>query len=367
MILLVFFIFQRNESASKAALYYRSNPRVGGSSRPADPGAKVRCRAECSTWNIGRPAPRRCIGCVGANRDRGARPRSANVQDAAKSAAGPDQGAGTGIKPSGGAPQTALPFRAATLPSVPRGTSSGLRLQSRASLVKVHNRALNIQKCPAMARILCLGMSALDAIYRVPAIPSTPTKVLASGFIECGGGMAANASVAVARLGGQASYWGRLGADDRGTRILHELSGEGVDVSTVRRVPGAASPADAILVDDAGERLVCAYLDPRLDPDPSWLPLDRVGQFDAVLADVRWPLGAAAVFDSAVAAGIPAVFDGDVGPRDALRDLAARATHVVFSEPGLAVAAGVEDPGEGLARVARALSCVVGVRDCVLD
>jgi hypothetical protein len=28
-----------------------------------------------------------------------------------------------------------------------------------------------------MTRVLCLGMSALDAIYRVPAIPSTPTKV----------------------------------------------------------------------------------------------------------------------------------------------------------------------------------------------
>ncbi len=173
--------------------------------------------------------------------------------------------------------------------------------------------------------------------------------------------MAANASVAVARLGGQVSYWGRLGADDRGTRILRELSDEGVDVSAVRRVPGAASPADAILVDDAGERLVCAYLDPLLDPDPSWLPLDRVAHFDAVLADVRWPSGAAAVFDSAMAAGIPAVFDGDVGPRDALLDLAARATHVVFSEPGLAMAAGVEDAAEGLARVARAVPGVVGV------
>ena len=75
--------------------------------------------------------------------------------------------------------------------------------------------------CPLlMARILCLGMSALDAIYRVPAIPATPTKVLATGYTECGGGMAANASVAVARLGGQAHYWGRVGSDELGDRIL---------------------------------------------------------------------------------------------------------------------------------------------------
>src|SRR5258706_11696860 len=90
------------------------------------------------------------------------------------------------------------------------------------------------QVLPQMARILCLGMSSLDAIYRVPAIPSTPTKVLASGFSECGGGMAANASVAVARLRGEASYWGRVGAHDLGARVFSELSQEGVDVAPLR-------------------------------------------------------------------------------------------------------------------------------------
>jgi sulfofructose kinase len=212
-----------------------------------------------------------------------------------------------------------------------------------------------------MARVLCLGMSALDAIYRVPAIPSSPTKVLASAFTECGGGMAANASVAVARLGGVAAYWGRVGADDVGIRILRELAGEGVDTTAVRRVPGAASSSDAILVDAHGERLICAYTDPALDPDPSWLPLGSISRFDAVLADVRWPAGAAAVFDAASAAGIPAVFDGDVGPPEALLDLARRATHIVFSEPGLAQATGIAATGKALEQIDGALPGIVGV------
>ena len=212
-----------------------------------------------------------------------------------------------------------------------------------------------------MSRILCLGMSALDAIYRVPAIPATPTKVLATAFTECGGGMAANASVAVARLGGQASYWGRVGTDALGTRILDQLSAEGVDVAVVRRIAGCVSPSAAILVDDDGERLVCAYNDPKLDPDASWLPLDQVPTFDAVLADVRWPAGAAAVLDAARAAQKPAVFDGDIGPRDALLDLARRASHVVFSEPGLAHVAGTSAPGEGLAWIAQSVRGIVGV------
>ncbi len=204
-------------------------------------------------------------------------------------------------------------------------------------------------------------MSALDAIYRVPAIPTTPTKILATAFTECGGGMAANASVAVARLGGQASYWGRVGADALGTRVLDQLSAEGVDVATVRRIAGCVSPSAAILVADDGERLVCAYNDPKLDPDASWLPVERVSLFDAVLADVRWPAGAAVVLDAATAAGKPAVFDGDIGPRDALLDLAQRATHVVFSEPGLAHAAETSDAGEALARIAKSVPGIVGV------
>ena len=49
-------------------------------------------------------------------------------------------------------------------------------------------------------RILCVGHSALDRIYRIEAFPAQPTKVRALEHIEAGGGMAANAAVAVARL-----------------------------------------------------------------------------------------------------------------------------------------------------------------------
>jgi sulfofructose kinase len=204
-------------------------------------------------------------------------------------------------------------------------------------------------------------MSALDAIYRVPAIPAVPTKVLATEFAESGGGMAANASVAVARLGGRAAYWGRLGDDALGTRILRRLAAEGVDVSGTRRIAGCVSPSAAILVAADGERLVCAFNDPRLDRDPAWLPLGQVATYSAVLADVRWPEGAAAVLDAARAAGRPAVLDGDVGPPDVLVDLAARATHAIFSAPGLEIAAGTGDPGAGLARIAAGPADIVGV------
>jgi sulfofructose kinase len=212
-----------------------------------------------------------------------------------------------------------------------------------------------------MIALLCVGHSALDAIYTVPAIPAIPTKVLATAFTESGGGMAANASVAAKRLGAAVSYCGRLGNDATGDRILAQLVSEGVAVDLVRRIDHCQSPTAAILIGGDGERLVCIYNDPALDADPSWLPLASMRSFDAVLVDVRWPEGARCVVEAARAASIPTVFDGDVGSPEALRDLCSRCDYAIFSAPGLALATGAHDPAEGLRRAQRFTTAVVGV------
>ena len=112
---------------------------------------------------------------------------------------------------------------------------------------------------------------------------------------------------------------------------------------------------------DDGERLVCAYNDPALDTDPSWLPQESLGRFDAVLTDVRWPAGASVALDRARTAGIPAILDADVGPVADLLSLAGRATHVAFSEPGLGLVTGIDAPGAALRRIAAEISGIVGV------
>jgi sulfofructose kinase len=209
--------------------------------------------------------------------------------------------------------------------------------------------------------LICLGMCAQDAIYAVPAIPTSPTKVLATHYTECGGGMAANAAVAAVRLGARVQYWGRVGDDPLGERITGELARENVDVRHVRRVPGSTSPSAAILVDPTGERVICAYNDPVLDRDASWLPLETIDNADAVLADVRWPQGAAAVLDRGREAGKIALLDADIGPISDLHDLIPRATHVVFSEGGLRTASGATSPGVGLRQLASTARGLVGV------
>jgi sulfofructose kinase len=212
-----------------------------------------------------------------------------------------------------------------------------------------------------MTMIACIGHAAFDTIFRVPSIPATPTKVLATGYLESGGGMAANASVAAARLGGTAHYWGRVGNDALGGKILAQLTTEGVNVDVVQRFDGCISPTTAVLVADDGARLICTYNDPAIDQDPSWLPLHAMRRFDVVLADVRWPRGAAAVLDAAREAGVPTVLDGDVGDVDAIRDLSRRADYVIFSDAGLTLATAGGDPGTGLRKAQELTRGIVGV------
>ena len=210
-------------------------------------------------------------------------------------------------------------------------------------------------------RILCLGHAAHDLIYRVPAIPSRPVKVIATAFSESGGGMAANAAVAVTRLGGAATYWGRVADDPLGHRILTELGAEGVDVEHARRIPGARSPCTSILVSDEGERLICSFTDRALDPDTGWLPIDQIAGFDVVMADVRWPAGSQCVLDAARAHGRPALLDADVGPTEIVAGLARHATHVLFSQIGLDAVASGRPPAEALRATRSPSNTIVGV------
>jgi sulfofructose kinase len=85
---------------------------------------------------------------------------------------------------------------------------------------------------------------------------------------------------------------------------------------------------------DRGERLICSYNDPALDADATWLPIASRVDVDVVLADVRWPAGAARALAAARAAGVPAVLDGDVAPVATLRELCRCCDYAIFSQPG---------------------------------
>jgi sulfofructose kinase len=193
-----------------------------------------------------------------------------------------------------------------------------------------------------MTKVWCLGIATLDYVYAVPTLPQTATKHRATHLEVSGGGIAANAAVAIARLGGTAALLTRLGDDMTGDLIRQGLRQDGVDVSLSRPLAGLRSPVSAVMVDVAGERMLVSYSDPSTPARVDWLPDTLPRDVRAVLCDTRWEEGARALFQAARAAGVPAVLDGDRKPQ--LPGTVASATHVAFSEQGIAELTGITDP-----------------------
>ena len=185
--------------------------------------------------------------------------------------------------------------------------------------------------------VICVGGSAtIDHIFLIDEVKSPSAKIAANDFVETGGGMGANAAVAVQRLGGKAIYWGRVGDDETGAQVIALLEHEGIDVSGLRRLSGYRTKIATILIDARGERLVVSSQPQGYPPDATWLPVERVAEADSVLADTRWPAGAQRLFDAAAIYRKPSVFDGDAGDPLQVRTTARLATHPFFSQTMLA-------------------------------
>ncbi|MCP4756706.1 MAG: sugar kinase [Proteobacteria bacterium] len=203
-----------------------------------------------------------------------------------------------------------------------------------------------------MKRIICLGIAVLDQIFTLPELPRTAGKHFAEAYLEVGGGPAATAAVTIARLGGQVEFWGRVGDDLIGDRIVGELQQFGVDVSQVRRIRKSQSSVSAVLVDRFGERLIVNRANSGLDPDPSWLPLERLADCDAVLVDSRWIQGAQVLLEQAKSRNILSVLDADSTPNEDIAGLVGLASHTAFSKNGLSQVTGTDDFETALQRVA---------------
>lgn len=111
-----------------------------------------------------------------------------------------------------------------------------------------------------------VGAATYDAIALVQAYPASDERVVAESVVYAGGGPAATAAVAAARLGVRAAFVGTVGDDANGSAILAGLEQEGVDVSGVSRHPTQASAASVVVVDRTrGTRAICNQPAPHLD------------------------------------------------------------------------------------------------------
>jgi ribokinase len=95
-----------------------------------------------------------------------------------------------------------------------------------------------------------------DYLVKGERLPTPGETLEGEVFQQAPGGKGANQAVAVGRLGCRVALIGRIGADDRGKRMLEQLATEGVDAAYIRRDDEAASGVALIMVDRSGEKQI---------------------------------------------------------------------------------------------------------------
>ena len=106
-------------------------------------------------------------------------------------------------------------------------------------------------------RVTVLGSLNTDISLPVPHLPGPGETVLGTAAASIGtGGKGANQAVAAARLGAATAIVGCCGQDEFGARLRAALTAEGIDVTGLRPVAGAASGLALITVDPAGENVI---------------------------------------------------------------------------------------------------------------
>ena len=206
--------------------------------------------------------------------------------------------------------------------------------------------------------VLCVGALSLDTIFRLDALPRGPGKFLPTDAIEVAQGMATAQAAAIVRLGGKARLWASCGTDATGDRIVEQLTGAGVDLSALRRVPGARSGFSSIFMDKTGERMIVPQYDAAIRSAPDALP--PMENVTVVSADVRWPAAARMALRWAKAHGIPGLLDVEVAPDDVLNELLPLASHLVASEAGALHLTGMT-PDTAVRAIAARCNAVVAV------
>src|SRR6266542_1492800 len=137
--------------------------------------------------------------------------------------------------------------------------------------------------------VLCTGIAVEDFIFKVDRFPEPGEKLHAAELIATPGGCAANAAVAVARLGGEARFSGPLGTDDASARFLDGMGRSGVDASGVMRVEGASISVSGIFIDGTGEKMVATRRGAKLADARPRDAAALVADVDVVMADNRFP------------------------------------------------------------------------------
>lgn len=99
--------------------------------------------------------------------------------------------------------------------------------------------------------LVCVGLATSDTIVVLPRWPVRDSRIVVDPFIRAGGGPAATAAVAAARLGRDVSMVGAVGDDEPADAVRTGLEAEGVDTALL--AVGVGTTSESVILVDAAD------------------------------------------------------------------------------------------------------------------
>ncbi len=205
--------------------------------------------------------------------------------------------------------------------------------------------------------VACVGLACLDHVWQVERFPPVASRTYARTYSSHGGGPAATAAVAAARLGGRAHLWASLGDDPTADFLEREFAREGVHLHALRS-RAARSFVAAVLVDPAGERFIFPFRGEGLRDDPAAFDWTELAEAEVMLTDARHPNASRHALELARERGITTV--GDWSDRRHW-DQTELIDHLIVSEECAREVSGAGDPIAALPLLRRRSDQLVAV------
>ncbi|MHB0912343.1 MAG: PfkB family carbohydrate kinase [Armatimonadota bacterium] len=197
--------------------------------------------------------------------------------------------------------------------------------------------------------VVGLGYSNVDYLGIVASYPALDEKEQLLEFSRQGGGVTATAMAAVGRLGGRASYIGKVGDDEFGRFTISELEKDGVHTDGVVVGAGPSQFSFVVVDKETGKRTIfwtpCGV---RLAPHE----IRREDVLAGEVLHVDAHHAEAALLGAAWAneAGIPVVMDAG-SLREGTEELMARVDYLIASAKFAKEYTGESDPEEAARRM----------------
>jgi len=199
--------------------------------------------------------------------------------------------------------------------------------------------------------IAVVGSINMDLVLELERLPRSGETVSGGRASLYPGGKGANQAVAVARLGTEVEFFGAVGDDSYGKRLVRGLTENGVGATSIEIKQNVASGLATIWVDAAGENAIAVASGANAHVDRAFIDrhLDRIVSADTLLLQLEIPLDTVAYLLRALPVEAPRVILDPAPARDLEPLPLSRVDILTPNTQELLAIAGNSDP-EGAAR-----------------